>query len=218
MTTAIDLYTRGLAGERVWVEAGPEITELPVRTWAEHEIPGDAALLDRCLGPTLDVGCGPGRLTVALLTRGVLALGIDVCQAAVAMARGRGAAVLRRDVYGPVPREGSWRHVVLADGNIGIEGDPVRLLSRCRSLLTVGGSVLLDLQGAGGSLRTDEVRLRTGNHTSDWFRWSSVPTGALPPIAAASGFEVEAMWQNAGRWQAKLRTTNYWPESRHAPR
>ena len=216
MTTAIDVYSLGLAGERVWVE-GAALTELPVRSWASQEIPGDPSLLDRCLGPTLDVGCGPGRLTAALLTRGVLALGIDVCEAAVAMARVRGAAVLRRDVFGPLPREGSWWHVVLADGNIGIEGDPVRLLHRCRELLTDGGSVLVDLQGTGGSLRTDEVRLRSGRHASDWFRWSSLPTGALPPIAAASGFDVAALWQTAGRWQAELRTSSRWPGSHYAP-
>ena len=39
---------------------------LPVRRWSEPADADDAWLLDRCTGPTVDLGCGPGRLLAAL--------------------------------------------------------------------------------------------------------------------------------------------------------
>ena len=40
----------------------------------------------------------------------------------------RGGAALRRDVFAPLPGEGRWYTALLADGNVGIGGDPVALL------------------------------------------------------------------------------------------
>lgn len=215
MTAAADLYGLCLAGDRLWAEIGSLRHEVPLRHWRRAELPGDGGLLDRCTGPTLDVGCGPGRLTLALSGRGQRALGIDVSPAAVDLARARGASVLRRDVFGRLPREGHWQHILLADGNIGIGGDPVRLLDRCRRLLTDGGSVLLDVAGEGGSIRTDLVRLRAGGYVSDAFPWSHVPVAALEPLAACTGFEVAGVWRTARRWQAELHTSGRW-QVRHA--
>ncbi|MDQ6797207.1 MAG: class I SAM-dependent methyltransferase, partial [Actinomycetota bacterium] len=53
----------------------------------------DERLLDRAVGPVLDIGCGPGRHLLALARRGVEATGIDVTPAAVRVARSRGASV-----------------------------------------------------------------------------------------------------------------------------
>ena len=209
MTTATEVYGLGLRGDRVWLE-GSRIGELPVGDWASDHLEGDETLLSRCQGPTLDIGCGPGRLAAALLARHVLALGIDISQDAVALARARSAAVLLRDVFGTLPREGGWHHALLADGNIGIGGDPIRLLARCRELLAPAGTVLLDLQGTGAHLRTDRLRLRAGDLARDWFHWSSLPTGALPVIAAATGFSVRDVWRSAGRWQAELEACSHW--------
>ena len=217
MTTATEVYGLGLRGDRVWLE-GSQVSELPVRDWTRDYLDGDSALLARCQGATLDIGCGPGRLAAALLARGVLALGIDISNEAVAIARGRGAAVLRRDVFGPLPREGSWQHLLLADGNVGIGGDPIRLLVRCRELLSATGTVLLDLQGTGAHLRTDRVRLLAGDLASDWFAWSSLPTGALPAIAEATGFSVRGVWRSAGRWQAELQPSDDGDGARDATR
>ena len=89
MTTMAEVYGLGLAGDRVWLE-GSRDAELPVRDWNRDHLDGDQALLDRCQGPTLDVGCGPGRLSTALLGRGVPTLGIDISRQAVALARLRG--------------------------------------------------------------------------------------------------------------------------------
>lgn len=210
MTAAMDLYGLCLGGDRLWAEIGALRHEVPVRHWRRAELPGDAALLERCTGPTLDIGCGPGRLTVALAGRGRHALGIDISPAAVALARTRGAAALRRDVYGRLPREGHWQHILLADGNVGIGGDPVRLLDRCRRLLADGGTVLLDVAGEGRTVHTDLVRLFTDGQASEPFPWSRVPVAALEPLAACAGFEVAGVWRAARRWQAELRTTRRW--------
>jgi SAM-dependent methyltransferase len=217
VTTATEVYGLGLRGGQVWLE-GRQISELPVGDWTRDHLEGDHTLLARCQGATLDIGCGPGRLAAALLARSVLALGIDISHDAVALARERGAAVLQRDVFGPLPREGRWQHALLADGNIGIGGDPIRLLDRCRELLTSTGTVLLDLQGTGAHLRTDRVRLLAGDLASDWFHWSSLPTGALPAIAAATGFSVRGVWRSAGRWQAELELSDHWDGAEDAAR
>jgi hypothetical protein len=44
-------------------------------------VPGDGGLLDRCAGPTLDVGCGPGASPVSCSARQP-ALGVDISAAA----------------------------------------------------------------------------------------------------------------------------------------
>ena len=112
---------------------------LPVRRWSEPADADDAWLLDRCTGPTVDLGCGPGRLLAALARRGVQALGVDHSPVAQEQCRARGVVMLRRDVFARVPGEGRWSHVLLADGNIGIGGDPLRLLERAAGLLAAAG-------------------------------------------------------------------------------
>ena len=104
-----ELYEHALAG---W--ARPEIEHadgsrrpLLVDGWL-NESPGDKSILDRCEGPTLDIGSGPGRLTVALSERGIPALGIDITPYAVGLARSSGALVLLRDVFDRVPGTGRW--------------------------------------------------------------------------------------------------------------
>ncbi len=136
---ATDEFAPGLLGRQCWLElaTGERIT-LPTERWRSEPSPGDELLLAGCTGPTLDIGCGPGRLTAALLERGVPALGTDVSAVAVRLARAAGAVALRRDVFERQPGEGRWRHALLADGNIGIGGDPVRLLRRVRERAGAG--------------------------------------------------------------------------------
>lgn len=214
MTTALDVYALGLRGERLWLAHGSRRQELPVAHWTSDRIPGDDDLLSRCTGPTLDIGCGPGRLSVALLGRGQVGLGVDVCADAVAVARRRGAMALQRDVFGRLPREGLWQHLLLADGNIGIGGDPIRLLTRCRQLVADHGSVLVDLQGEGSRVHTRRVRLEAAGHTSEEFAWSTVPSGALGAIAASASFEVVDVWRSGDRLQAELRPGANWRSPR----
>ncbi|HEY8478370.1 MAG TPA: SAM-dependent methyltransferase [Spirillospora sp.] len=203
-----ELYERALVerdGAEIEVEDGSgRRSPLPVGDWMSLR-PGDAGLLDRCAGPTLDVGSGPGRLTVALTERGLLALGIDVAPYAVALTVAAGGPALVRDVYGPVPGAGIWTTVLLADGNIGIGGDPAALLGRVFDLLApAGGRVLAEVMEPGTRSRTGRLRLRAGGVVGEWFPWAWVSADDIAGLAAGVGAEVAEIWEESGRWFASL--------------
>ncbi|MFI0374004.1 SAM-dependent methyltransferase [Actinomadura sp. 1N219] len=178
---------------------------LPVQDWLAAR-PGDGGLLARCEGATLDVGSGPGRLTVALAGRGVPVLGIDLAPAAVALTVAAGGPALCRDVFGRVPGAGRWRTALLADGNIGIGGDPAALLRRVLALLAPGGRVLAEVDPPGGASRAEPLRLRSGRAVGEWFTWAHVPADAAAALAAACAATVTEMWEEAGRWFVALRS------------
>jgi SAM-dependent methyltransferase len=167
--------------------------------------PGDDSLIDRCGGPTLDVGSGPGRLTMALAERGIPALGIDVTPQAVRLAQSAGALALQRDVFSRVPGTGRWMIVLLADGSIGIGGDPVALLSRVAELLAPRGQALVEVQPPGQELRRERVRLRQGRQAGDWFPWAYVGVDQLAGIADEAGLSRGETWSSDGRWFVTLR-------------
>ncbi|GGS69989.1 class I SAM-dependent methyltransferase [Streptomyces cinerochromogenes] len=117
---------------------------LEVERWCARADAVDRAVLDRCEGAVLDVGCGPGRLVAELAARGRTVLGIDVSAAAVDHTVRTGGQALRRSVFDPLPGEGRWGTVLLMDGNIGIGGDPRALLDRVARLLRPGGLLIAE--------------------------------------------------------------------------
>lgn len=205
MNSPLSVYESGLKHGRVDMLSPSGVrSPLPLARWIGESDAADEAMLARCRGATLDIGCGPGRLTAALTHRGVLALGIDVSPLAVAMSRRRGALAILRDVFGTVPGERRWDHLLLADGNIGIGGDPLRLLRRCRKLLAPNGTLLVDLEAPGSGLLIDNVRLEHSDSRSDSFRWCWLAIDLLPALAVAAGLTVRAAWLAGDRWQAEL--------------
>lgn len=173
--------------------------------WAGGLVAGDISLLARCTGPTLDVGCGPGRLVAALHRAGRAAMGVDVSPEAVRQAQRRGLWAVRADVFGPLPGEGQWRTVLLADGNIGIGGDPAALLRRVRALCAPGGRVLIEVDPPGAGSRVEPLRLRSGRAVGEWFTWAHVSADAAGALAAACAATVTELWEEAGRWFVALR-------------
>lgn len=200
------LYEQALAGHaQTEIEhADGGTTPLRVDDWLRLR-PGDDSLIERCAGPTLDVGSGPGRLTVALGERSIPALGIDVTPHAVHISRAAGALTLLRDVFGPVPGTGRWMTVLLADGNIGIGGDPAALLRRMAELLSSRGQALVELQPPGSELRREKVRLRHGEEAGDWFPWAYVGVDQGAELAAEAGLTLADTWSADGRWFVTLR-------------
>jgi len=177
---------------------------LPVASWTADADPSDEMLLDQCRGTTLDVGCGPGRMSLQLARRGHPALGIDVTEAAVEAARTRGAMAMLRDVFGPLPAEGRWDTVLLADGNIGIGGDPAALLARVSDLIAPGGRVVADLAAPGAGIRRRWLRLETAAGLSAPFRWAVVGADAIGHLAASAGLAPHRLHVHDDRWFAVL--------------
>ena len=209
-----ELYEHALAG---WMRPDIERADgsrmpLAVEGWL-HESPGDKSLLDRCEGPTLDIGSGPGRLTVALSERGIPALGIDITPYAVDMARSSGALVMLRDVFGRVPGTGRWMTVILADGNIGIGGDPAALLRRAGELLAPEGQALVELEPPGSPLRQEQVRLCYAGLASAWFPWAFVGVDDIEDVARDAGLGEVETWTVEGRWFASISCRRVVPEA-----
>lgn len=199
-----ELYAESLTGKSVEIEhAAGTCRPLDSTRWL-RPMGGDEAMLSRCVGPVLDVGSGPGRLTVELTRRGIAALGIDITPHAVDLTLDAGGLALCRDVFGQVPGSGRWRTVLLADGNIGIGGDPDALLRRARELLRPGGVVIAEVGPPQTASRVEWVRLRRGEVAGEWFAWATVSASDLPDLARGAGFAQTGFWNEAGRWFASL--------------
>ncbi len=178
--------------------------QLPVAAWSGEADVADRALLGHCVGATLDIGCGPGRLTACLADLGHVVLGIDIAPEAVAQTRRRKVSVLQRNVFHPLPGEGGWETALLADGNIGIGGDPEALLRRARELVGPHGRVVVELAAPGTGILTTWATLKCGQDVSRPFRWSIVAVDAVEPLAAHAGLQVRAAHDLGGRWCAVL--------------
>ena len=167
----------------------------------------DESLLAGVAGPVLDVGCGPGRHLHALARRGVFGLGVDLSTVAVSLARGGGAQAIVGSVFDELPGAGSWRTALLLDGNVGIGGDPVRLLRRIGALLGPSGELLAELDRPGAPTGSIQARLESRHEASSWFPWARVAAHCIEPIATVAGYTVIASWACGGRWFARLRLT-----------
>jgi SAM-dependent methyltransferase len=186
-----NLYDRALAGEQCWLRHDDgEIRSLPVRKWLGGRYADgkfDNAVVTLCSGPTIDLGCGPGRLVTELIRRGVPALGVDQSATAVGLARRSGAPVLHRDVFEPLPGIGRWQTVLLADGNVGLGGDPLRILRRAAQLLRHGGRCVTEFDTAAMGIRPGWVRLESTRTVGPWFRWALVGIDAAATLARDAG-------------------------------
>ncbi len=195
--------TTGTTMATLHSDCGVELHLDPSR-W--HDV-ADVTDLDahtRVRGSVLDVGSGPGRLVTALSALGVQVRGIDVCPAVVALATSRGADTLHADVFDDVPGAGSWTTVLLMDGNIGIGGDPDRLLSRLAEIATPEGRLVVELASPSSRSRGRRARVAHPGGLTEWFPWAVVTVDELPAYAARTGWAVAETWCRDGRWFSVL--------------
>ena len=181
-----------------------ETIDLPVHRWHGPMLPEEADLLGSIASPVLDVGCGPGRHAAALARAGVRALGIDTSSAAVHAARRRGATAIQVSVFGPVPNPGTWATLLLLDGNVGIGGDPVRLLQRLTELAAPGGRVLVEVEPPGRRSRRFRARVQHDDGLGPGFPWASVGATDIRTIADVAGLRTREVRQAGERWFAEL--------------
>jgi SAM-dependent methyltransferase len=204
-TLAPQNFDAALAGTATTLELadGRTVRLRPAR-WHADPDHADRWLLDRCHGATIDLGCGPGRLVKALVDQGTIALGVDTSTRAIGHCASRGAPVLHRDLFRPLPGEGRWRHVLLADGNIGIGGDPTALLCRAAALLGHDGSVLVETAPPATGLWTGGGRLRESTGAGPWFPWAVVGLDAVAALAHTAGLRPRTTHRDRHRYFAEL--------------
>ena len=181
------------------------VRPLLVDRWVAPADEVDERALADIDGPVLDVGCGPGRHLHALARRGVFGLGVDLSPVAVDLARGGGVSAIVGSIFGEVPQAGRWRSALLLDGNIGIGGNPVRLLSRVTELLT---------PERRGARRAGRARRRTRSRrwhawrprgrSATGFPWAEVSAAAIADLAAPAGLNAGRAWSDRGRWFVRL--------------
>jgi hypothetical protein len=146
-------------------------------------------------------------LVAHLVQRGVPALGVDQSATAVALARRSGAPALRRDVFEPLPGTGRWQTVLLADGNVGLGGDPWRILRRAGELLRHGGRCVAEFDSEIDGIHTGWVRLESSRTIGPWFRWASVGVDCVSRLADDVGLAVAGVHPIGRRVVASLAAT-----------
>jgi SAM-dependent methyltransferase len=183
------------------IRPGPYQGGLPLRfdRWCGPPDAADEELLRRCRGPVLDIGCGPGRLTVALAECGIPALGVDISGIAVARVRQAGACALHRSVFARLPGQGRWVTALLADGNIGIGGAPDALLRRCARLLAPGGRLLIEVEHDDIDERMTAWLEHPDGRRGPVFPWARLGVSALLKRAAAADLHLLEAWNHGGR-------------------
>ena len=177
---------------------------LDLDRWVGVPTPEERTLLTSVLPPVLDVGCGPGRHVIALAERGIVTLGVDVSPVAVELARRSGAPVIERSIFERVPAAGRWGTALLLDGNIGIGGDAVTLLSRLRDIIRPRGRVLAELEGPGRPTGSATAWIEKDGVRSPPFPWARVSVDGIEDIARAGRFTPRSWWTENGRWFVRL--------------
>lgn len=213
------LYDRALGGERCWLrDEDGQIRALPAHRWLGTRCcpdgtagPPDAldevfdeAVTQMCSGPTIELGCGPGRLVARLFQRGIPALGIDRSAVAIRLAGRGGAPALLGDVFSPLPGMGSWQTVLLVDGNVGLGGDPRRILARAAELLGHGGRCVAEFDAETVGVRAGWVRLESACDVGPWFRWATVGADSAASLATQAGLTLTSARLIGGRVIASL--------------
>ena len=171
---------------RLLSECGLTI-DLDIARYCDEPGRAERRFLKVLRGPILDVGCGPGRAASFLRDRGVAALGLDISAGLVDLARRNGALCVHQSVFDPVPFEGRWGEVLLLDGNIGIGGDPAKMIERLRHLVRPAGRAFIEVASSGPT-RQLVVREHRSGRTGEPFSWAVVSMDGLDDLVADSGW------------------------------
>jgi hypothetical protein len=148
-------------------------------------------------------GTGRRRAARSARTRGTW-LGIDRSAAAIQLAGRGGAPALLSDVFEPLPGTGLWQTVLLVDGNVGLGGDPRRILGRAFELLARGGRCVAEFEAEAIGVCSRWVRLESAGEVGPWFRWASVGVDSAAALAAQVGLTLTGVSLVGGRVIADL--------------
>ncbi len=198
-------FDRLFSGADTLVCSGGSSLDLDLPRWSGEADAADLLVVARCEPPVVDLGCGPGRMLVALDRSGRPALGIDFSAVAVEISRGRGGQALHRQLFERLPAEGRWGTVLLMDSNIGMGGDLDALLRRSRALIVAGGLVICEVDADPDRDDVEPVILTSGGLSSGPLPWGRIGAATLARYAARLDLAVVEEWSAGDRAFVALR-------------
>jgi hypothetical protein len=92
----------------------------------------------------------------------------------------------------------------LADGNVGLGGDPTRVLRRAGELMRIGGRCVAEFDPGISGVQSRWVRLESAKTVGPWFPWASVGIDCAKRLAEEVGLAVKAVMPVGGRVLASL--------------
>ncbi len=206
-----NLYDRALDGERCWLRHDDgRVDRLPVRSWlggrnADERF--DHAVVGLCNGPTID--------WVAALDVWWRTWSSAECPRSGSTSRPppsswRAAAAPRpcaatcsNRCRGPA----GGTTVLLADGNVGLGGDPRRICGGPANCCVSGGRCVAEFDSAIDGIDTGWVRLESSRTIGPWFRWASVGIDCAARLADDVGLAVDGSPPDRRRVVASLAVT-----------
>ncbi len=203
--TAERLFDRAFSGATTLVCSDTDALDFDVARWSSEADAVDLMVVSRCEPPVVDLGCGPGRMVVALNRSGRSALGVDMSAAAVGTSMSRGGPALRRRITERLPGEGRWGTALLVDSNVGMGGDVEALLRRCIDLIGAGGLIICEVDEVPDRHEVHQVVLTSGGMTSQPLPWGRVGARALVRVAIGLDLLVAEEWSAGGRVFVTLR-------------
>jgi SAM-dependent methyltransferase len=168
----------------------------------------DERAIDESRGRVLDAGAAAGRLALALQSRGLDVVALDVSRCNVELMRRRGVAQpICGDVFALEPLDlGGFDTILFGMQSIGIAGSCFgleRMLISLRPHLRAGGQILadssppMDETGTGGAAELS-VRFRYRNLRGAPFPWIYLSETRLREIAGGVGFDFELLARRGG--------------------
>ncbi len=189
----------------------------PFDEWAPHL----QKAVERVRGRTLDIGCGPGRVTLPLQRRGVDVVGLDHSPLAVRICRKRGVTDVRLLSVTQVSanRLGTFDTILLIGNNFGLFGNYKRarwMLRRLHRMTTPSGRILAEstdpyatddpIELAYQKRNRERGRMsgqyrhreRYRNLKGSWFDWLFVSRDEMREIVAGTGWVVREFIEPQG--------------------
>ena len=203
--SAEHLFDRAFAGAATAVTSAIDVLGLDLARWSGQADDVDLMVVSRCRPPVVDLGCGPGRMVIALSRTGRSALGVDISAVAVATSLSRGGPALHRRVDDRLPAEGRWGTALLIDTNIGIGGDVAALLRRCSALVEPTGLIICEVDPAPNRHDVHQVIMAVDGIRSRPLPWSRIGAVALARVAVGLQLRVVEEWTAGARVFVVLR-------------
>ncbi len=188
--------------------------------------PWEKSALDGLTGPVLDLGCGAGRASLYLQSRGLDVTAVDFSAGAVEVCNRQGLLDARQlDFLDEIPGDKNWNAVLLLCGNLGLAGGWDQTQALLRNLAnvcsddavligdTVDPTVYADdharqyqaqMVEQGRYIGDVQLRLRYGDIVGDWWWQSNFRFGDLEALVQGTGWIIVEHQMGAVDHRVKL--------------